>query len=56
MANGTVIDNGDDPLASLYWKTGIDAEAPLDQFVTEKVTKGISVADIENQTLYRKKL
>lgn len=39
MANGTVIDNGDDPLASLYWKTGIDAEAPLDQFVTEKVTK-----------------
>ena len=50
MANGTVIDNGDDPLVSLYWKTGIDAEAPLDQFVTEKVTKGISVADIENQT------
>lgn len=56
MANGTVIDNGDDPLASLYWKTGIDAEAPLDQFVTEKVTKGISVADIENQTYTGKKL
>lgn len=56
MANGTVIDNGDDPLASLYWKTGIDAEAPLDQFVTEKVTKGISVADIENQTYTGKEL
>ena len=56
MANGTVIDNGDDPLASLYWKTGIDAGAPLDQFVTEKVTKGISVADIENQTYTGKKL
>lgn len=56
MANGTVIDNGDDPLVSLYWKTGIDAEAPLDQFVTEKVTKGISVADIENQTYTGKEL
>ena len=56
MANGTVIDNGDDPLASLYWKTGIDAEAPLDQFVAEKVTKGISVADIENQTYTGKEL
>lgn len=56
MANGTVIDNGDDPLASLYWKTGIDAEAPLDQFVTEKVTKGISVDDIENQTYTGKEL
>ena len=38
-----------DPLADLYWKTGIDPEAPLDQFVTSEVTKLINVVDIESQ-------
>lgn len=50
IANGTVIENEDDPLTDLYWKTGINAEAPLDQFVTDEVTKGIAVIDIKNQT------
>lgn len=38
-----------DPLAELYWKTGIDAQPPLDKFETPEVTKLINVVDIESQ-------
>ena len=50
IANGSMISGAEnDPLADLYWKTGIDPEAPLDQFVTSEVTKLINVVDIESQ-------
>lgn len=50
VANGSMISGAEnDPLADLYWKTGIDPEAPLDQFVTSEVTKLINVVDIESQ-------
>lgn len=50
IANGSMISGAEnDPLADLYWKTGIDTEAPLDQFVTSEVTKLINVVDIESQ-------
>ena len=49
IANGSMISGAEnDPLADLYWKTGIDPEAPLDQFVTSEVTKLINVVDIES--------
>ena len=36
VADGTVKGTtADDPLAGLYWTTGVDAVPPLDQFVTE---------------------
>ena len=50
IANGSMISGAENnPLADLYWKTGIDPEAPLDQFVTSEVTKLINVVDIESQ-------
>lgn len=50
IANGSMISGAEnDPLTDLYWKTGIDPEAPLDQFVTSEVTKLINVVDIESQ-------
>lgn len=50
ITNGSMISGAEnDPLADLYWKTGIDPEAPLDQFVTSEVTKLINVVDIESQ-------
>lgn len=50
IANGSMISGAEnDPLGDLYWKTGIDPEAPLDQFVTSEVTKLINVVDIESQ-------
>ena len=50
IADGTMISGAEnDPLADLYWKTGIDPEAPLDQFVTPEVTKLINVVDIQSQ-------
>lgn len=50
IANGSMISGAEnDPLADLYWKTGIDPEAPLDQFVTSEVTKLINIVDIESQ-------
>lgn len=50
IANGSMISGAEnDPLADLYWKTGIDPEAPLDQFVTSEVTKLINIIDIESQ-------
>ena len=50
IANGSMISGAEnDPLADLYWKTGIDPEAPLDQFVTSEVTKLINVVDIKSQ-------
>ena len=50
MEDGTVMGaNENDPLAELYWKTGIDAEPPLDKFETPEVTKLINVVDIESQ-------
>ena len=50
MEDGTVMGATDnDPLADLYWKTGIDAQPPLDKFETPEVTKLINVVDIESQ-------
>ncbi len=50
IASGSMISGAEnDPLADLYWKTGIAPEAPLDQFVTPEVTKLINVVDIESQ-------
>ena len=36
IADGKLIDAVDDPLAGLYWKTGIDAAPDLTKFVTEE--------------------
>ena len=50
MEDGTVMGaTENDPLAELYWKTGIDAQPPLDKFETPEVTKFINVVDIESQ-------
>lgn len=50
MEDGTVMGaTENDPLAELYWKTGIDAQPPLDKFETPEVTKLINVVDIESQ-------
>ena len=49
LADGTVIDTTEnDPLAKLYWKTGIDPVPPLDKFpATEsKATQTITAADV----------
>ncbi|MEI3279456.1 MAG: hypothetical protein V8R46_00915 [Eubacterium ramulus] len=43
-----------DPLAELYWKTGIDAQPPLDKFETPEVTKFINVVDIRGAGLQRR--
>ena len=38
VKDGTIVETlADDPLAELYWKTGIDPMPPLDKFVTEAV-------------------
>ena len=47
MENGTEISGADnDPLADLYWKTGINPTPPLDKFVTSKV-ESLADADLE---------
>lgn len=41
IADGTLLVTGvDDPLANLYWKTGIHPVPPLDQFTTSPVEDG----------------
>lgn len=41
IADGTLLATGvDDPLANLYWKTGIHPVPPLDQFTTSPVEDG----------------
>lgn len=41
IADGTLLVTGvDDPLANLYWKTGIHPVPPLDQFTTSPVDDG----------------
>lgn len=41
IADGTLLATGvDDPLANLYWKTGIHPVPPLDQFTTSPVDDG----------------
>lgn len=41
IADGTLLATGvDDPLANLYWKTGIHLVPPLDQFTTSPVEDG----------------
>lgn len=38
VKDGEQLDTGsDDPLADLYWKTGIDPMPPLDKYITEEV-------------------
>lgn len=49
VADGTQVESGqNDPLADLYWKTGIDSTPSMDQFVTAD-TKSFTVSDIPNQ-------
>lgn len=49
VADGTQIQSGqDDPLADLYWKTGIASTPSMDQFVTAD-TRSFTVSDIPNQ-------
>ena len=49
VADGTQIQSGqNDPLADLYWKTGIASTPSMDQFVTAD-TKSFTVSDIPNQ-------
>ena len=45
IEDGTEISGADnDPLADLYWKTGINPTPPLDKFVT---TPALSISDVE---------
>ena len=49
VADGTQVESGqNDPLADLYWKTGIDSTPSMDQFVTAD-TKSFMVSDIPSQ-------
>ena len=49
VADGTQVESGqNDPLADLYWKTGIDSTPSMDQFVTAD-TRSFTVSDIPNQ-------
>ena len=49
VADGTQVESGqNDPLADLYWKTGIDSTPSMDQFVTADV-KSFMVSDIPSQ-------
>ena len=49
VADGTQVESGqNDPLADLYWKTGIDSTPSMDQFVTAD-TKSFTVSDIPSQ-------
>ena len=49
VADGTQVESGqNDPLADLYWKTGIDSTPSMDRFVTAD-TKSFTVSDIPNQ-------
>lgn len=49
VADGTQIQSGqNDPLADLYWKTGIASTPSMDQFVTAD-TRSFTVSDIPNQ-------
>lgn len=56
VADGTQVESGqNDPLADLYWKTGIDSTPSMDQFVTAD-TKSFTVSDIPNQVYTGKEL
>ena len=56
VADGTPVESGhNDPLADLYWKTGIDSTPSMDQFVTAD-TKSFTVSDIPNQVYTGKEL
>ena len=49
VADGTQVESGqNDPLADLYWKTGIDSTPSMDQFVTAD-TRSFTVSDIPSQ-------
>ena len=49
VADGTQVESGqNDPLADLYWKTGIDSTPSMDRFVTAD-TRSFTVSDIPSQ-------
>lgn len=49
VADGTQVESGqNDPLADLYWKTGIDSTPSMNQFETAD-TKSFTVSDIPSQ-------
>lgn len=49
VADGTQVESGqNDPLADLYWNTGIDSTPSMDQFVTAD-TRSFTVSDIPSQ-------